>query len=169
MTGPVSDQGRPYCLGIFDAIEWFEKNNPLPKGYKVELTWVDYSYKIPEAQAAYDRFKAMGVKFLFLTGTGETAALAPKFTEDKIPALSASYAAELAKKEAQYYFFGQTDYSTHGRAMVQFVVEKMEGDAQRQPATSSKAWSRIPERPLRHGPDTCDQGHGEATRGGALP
>jgi branched-chain amino acid transport system substrate-binding protein len=147
MTGPVSDQGKPYCLGIFDAIEWFEKNYPLPKGYKVELTWVDYSYKIPEAQAAYDRFKAMGVKFLFLTGTGETAALAPKLTEDKIPALSASYAAELAKKEAQYYFFGQTDYSTHGRAMVMFVVEKwkeMHGGNPPRPPRLGLAYPNVP-------------------------
>jgi branched-chain amino acid transport system substrate-binding protein len=103
LTGPTSEQGKPACLGFMDAVEWFEKNYPLPKGYKVELIWVDYSYKVPEAQAAYERFKAMGVKFIFLYGTGDTLALAPQATMDKIPVSSWSLDAKLAKKETEYF------------------------------------------------------------------
>jgi hypothetical protein len=33
LTGPTSEQGKPACLGFMDAVEWFEKNYPLPKGY----------------------------------------------------------------------------------------------------------------------------------------
>jgi branched-chain amino acid transport system substrate-binding protein len=124
LTGPTSDVGKPYCLGVLDAVEWFEKNNPLPKGYKVDLAWVDYSYKIPEAQAAYNRFKALGVVAIIGWGTGDTIALAPTVAQDKIPYISASYSGELMKKETPYNFFPQTDYSSQGRAMVQFVVEK---------------------------------------------
>jgi branched-chain amino acid transport system substrate-binding protein len=124
LTGATSDVGKPYCLGVLDAIEWFEKNNPLPKGYKVDLAWVDYSYKIPEAQAAYNRFKALGVVAIIGWGTGDTIALAPTVAQDKIPYISASYSGELMKKETPYNFFPQTDYSSQGRAMVQFVVEK---------------------------------------------
>ena len=124
LTGPTSEQGKPACLGFMDAVEWFEKNYPLPKGYKVELIWVDYSYKVPEAQAAYERFKAMGAKFIFLYGTGDTLALAPQATMDKIPVSSWSLDAKLAKKETEYFFFAFPDYSTQGRAMVQFVTEK---------------------------------------------
>ncbi len=124
LTGATSDVGKPYCLGALDAIEWFEKNNPLPNGYKVDLAWVDYSYKIPEAQAAYNRFKALGVVAIIGWGTGDTIALAPTVAQDKIPYISASYSGELMKKETPYNFFPQTDYSSQGRAMVQFVVEK---------------------------------------------
>jgi branched-chain amino acid transport system substrate-binding protein len=124
LTGATSDVGKPYCLGVLDAIEWFEKNDPLPKGYKVDLAWVDYSYKIPEAQAAYNRFKALGVVAIIGWGTGDTIALAPTVAQDKIPYISASYSGELMKKETPYNFFPQTDYSSQGRAMVQFVVEK---------------------------------------------
>jgi branched-chain amino acid transport system substrate-binding protein len=159
LTGPTSDVGKPICLGALDAVEWFEKNYPLPKGYKVDLVWVDFSYKVPEAQAAYNRFKALGVVAILGWGTGDTLALAPTVAQDKIPYLSHSYSAELLKKETPYNFFPQTDYSSQGRAMVMFTGE-VEGDARRQPATSSEARPRLPERPLRHVTDTCDQGHG---------
>jgi len=124
LTGPTAEGGKPYCTGVLDAFEWLEKNYPLPKGYKVDVTWVDYSYKIPEAQAAYNRFKAMGVVAIIGYGTGDTLALAPQVAQDKIPYISISYSGELMKEETPYNFFPHTDYSTQGRAMVQFVVEK---------------------------------------------
>jgi branched-chain amino acid transport system substrate-binding protein len=111
-------------MGYIDAVEWFEKNYPLPKGYKVDLIWVDYAYKVPEAQAAYDRFKTLGVVAVLSLGTGDTLALAPSAAQDKIPFISISLSAELLRKETPYNFFPQTDYSSQGRAMVQFVVEK---------------------------------------------
>jgi branched-chain amino acid transport system substrate-binding protein len=43
---------------------------------------------------------------------------------DKIPVSSWSLDAKLAKKETEYFFFAFPDYSTQGRAMVQFVAEK---------------------------------------------
>jgi branched-chain amino acid transport system substrate-binding protein len=147
LTGATSDVGKPYCLGVLDAIEWFEKNNPLPKGYKVDLAWVDYSYKIPEAQAAYNRFKALGVVAIIGWGTGDTIALAPTVAQDKIPYISASYSGELMKKETPYNFFPQTDYSSQGRAMVQFVVEKwkeMHGGNPPRPPKLGLAYPNVP-------------------------
>jgi branched-chain amino acid transport system substrate-binding protein len=134
-------------LGVLDAVEWFEKNNPLPKGYKVDLAWVDYSYKIPEAQAAYNRFKALGVVAIIGWGTGDTIALAPTVAQDKIPYISASYSGELMKKETPYNFFPQTDYSSQGRAMVQFVVEKwkeMHGGNPPRPPKLGLAYPNVP-------------------------
>jgi len=147
LTGATSDVGKPYCLGVLDAIEWFEKNNPLPNGYKVDLAWVDYSYKIPEAQAAYNRFKALGVVAIIGWGTGDTIALAPTVAQDKIPYISASYSGELMKKETPYNFFPQTDYSSQGRAMVQFVVEKwkeMHGGNPPRPPKLGLAYPNVP-------------------------
>ncbi len=147
LTGATSDVGKPYCLGVLDAIEWFEKNYPLPKGYKVDLAWVDYSYKIPEAQAAYTRFKALGVVAIIGWGTGDTIALAPTVAQDKIPYISASYSGELMKKETPYNFFPQTDYSSQGRAMVQFVVEKwkeMHGGNPPRPPRLGLAYPNVP-------------------------
>jgi branched-chain amino acid transport system substrate-binding protein len=124
LTGPTSDVGKPYCLGVLDAVEWFEKNNPLPKGYKVDLAWVDYSYKIPEAQAAYNRFKALGAVAILSWGAGAAQALGPTLAQDKIPDITATCPAELMKEETPYSFYAQTDYATQGRAAVLFVVEK---------------------------------------------
>ena len=147
LTGGTSDVGKPYCLGVLDAVEWFEKNYPLPKGYKVDLAWVDYSYKIPEAQAAYNRFKALGVVAIIGWGTGDTIALAPTVAQDKIPYISASYSGELMKKETPYNFYPQTDYSSQGRAMVQFVVEKwkeMHGGNPPRPPRLGLAYPNVP-------------------------
>jgi branched-chain amino acid transport system substrate-binding protein len=147
LTGPTSDVGKPICLGALDAVEWFEKNYPLPKGYKVDLVWVDFSYKVPEAQAAYNRFKALGVVAILGWGTGDTLALAPTVAQDKIPYLSHSYSAELLKKETPYNFFPQTDYSSQGRAMVMFIVEKwkeMHGGNPPRPPKLGLAYPNVP-------------------------
>ena len=147
LTGPTADHGKPYLTGILDAHEWFEKNYPLPKGYKVELIWVDYSYKIPEAQAAYARFKALGVAAIIGYGTGDTLALAPTVAQDKIPYVSISLDAKLLRPETPYNFFPQTDYSTAGRAMVQFVVEewnKMHGGNPPRPPRLGLAYPNNP-------------------------
>ncbi len=147
LTGATSDVGKPYCLGALDAFEWFEKNYPLPRGYKVDVAWVDYSYKIPEAQAAYTRFKALGVVAVIGWGTGDTIALAPTVAQDKIPYISASYSGELMKRETAYNFFPQTDYSSQGRAMVQFAVEKwraMHGGNPPRPPKIGLAYPNVP-------------------------
>ncbi|MEN3048592.1 MAG: ABC transporter substrate-binding protein [Candidatus Caldarchaeales archaeon] len=147
LTGATSDVGKPYCLGALDAVEWFEKNYPLPQGYKVDLAWVDYSYKIPEAQAAYSRFKAIGVVALIGWGTGDTLALAPTVHNDKIPYISASYSGELMKKETMYNFFPQTDYSTQGRAFVKFAVDlwnQMHGGRAPRPPKLGLAYPNVP-------------------------
>lgn len=147
LTGATSDVGKPYCLGALDAHEWFEKNYPLPQGYKVDLAWVDYSYKIPEAQAAYSRFKALGVVAVIGWGTGDTLALAPTVHADKIPYISASYSGELMKKETAYNFFPQTDYSSQGRAFVKFAVDlwnQMHGGRPPRPPKLGLAYPNVP-------------------------
>ncbi|MCS7094907.1 MAG: ABC transporter substrate-binding protein [Thaumarchaeota archaeon] len=147
LTGGTSDVGKPYCLGALDAREWFEKFNPLPQGYKVDLAWVDYSYKIPEAQAAYSRFKALGVVAIIGWGTGDTLALAPTVHSDKIPYISASYSGELLKNTTMYNFFPQTDYSSQGRAFVRFAVDlwnQMHGGRAPRPPKLGLAYPNVP-------------------------
>ena len=147
LTGATADVGRPYCLGVLDAHEWFERNYPLPGGYKVDLIWVDYSYRTPEAQAVYDRFKALGVVAIIGWGTGSTAALAPTVTRDKVPYLSPALGAELLKPEVSYVFLTMSDYSTQGRGMVQFVVEKwkeMHGGNPPRPPRLGLAYPNVP-------------------------
>lgn len=117
LTGPTSDVGKDAALGIREAVQYVNDTGGI-NGKRLRLYLYDYGYRVPEAITTYKRFrdfdKVVGV---LGWGTGDTEALSPTVSRDRIPYLSHSFAAKLTDpKTAPYNFVYGTDYSSNGRA-----------------------------------------------------
>ena len=116
MTGATSDVGKDYALGIAEAIHYVNENGGV-NGKEIKLYQFDYGYRVPEALTKYKLFKRLGCVAVLGWGTGDTEALSPTVTKDKMPYISASYSGHLTDpKKTPYNLFFATDYSTNARA-----------------------------------------------------
>ncbi|MBI4671050.1 MAG: ABC transporter substrate-binding protein [Chloroflexi bacterium] len=117
LTGPTSDVGKDYALGIQEAIKCLNEAGGV-NGKLIKLAQADYGYRVPEALTTYKRYRDFDKIIALLGwGTGDTAALSPTVANDKIPDISASYSGELSNPaKAPYNFYAATDYSTNARA-----------------------------------------------------
>jgi len=125
MTGATSDVGKDYALGIAEAYRYVNDNGGI-NGKEVKLYQFDYGYRIPEALTKYNLFKRLKCKLVQGWGTGDTEALSPTVTKDKMPYVSASYSAHLTDpKKTPYNLFFSTDYSTNARAALTAWYDKV--------------------------------------------
>ncbi len=116
MTGATSDVGKDYAMGIAEAVHYINDNGGI-NGKKVKLYQFDYGYRVPEALTKYKLFKRLKCVAVLGWGTGDTEALSPTVTKDKIPYVSASYSGHLTNpKKTPFNLFAATDYSTNARA-----------------------------------------------------
>jgi branched-chain amino acid transport system substrate-binding protein len=123
-TGATSDVGKDYALGIAEAIHYVNDNGGI-NGKKIKLYQFDYGYRIPEALTKYKLFKRLKVVAVLGWGTGDTEALSPTITKDKMPYVSASYSAHLTNPaKTPYNLFFATDYSTNARAAITAWFDK---------------------------------------------
>ena len=124
MTGATSDVGKDYALGIAEAIHYVNDNGGI-NGKKIKLYQFDYGYRIPEALTKYKLFKRLKVSAVLGWGTGDTEALSPTVTKEKMPYVSASYSGHLTDpKKTPYNLFFATDYSTNARAAITAWFDK---------------------------------------------
>jgi branched-chain amino acid transport system substrate-binding protein len=123
-TGATSDVGKDYALGIAEAIHYVNDAGGV-NGKKIKLYQFDYGYRIPEALTKYKLFKRLKVAAVLGWGTGDTEALSPTITKDKMPYVSASYSAHLTDPaKTPYNLFFATDYSTNARAAITAWFDK---------------------------------------------
>jgi len=116
MTGATSDVGKDYAMGIAEAYHYVNAEGGI-NGKPVKLYQFDYGYRIPEALTKYNMFKRLKCKLVQGWGTGDTEALSPTITKDKMPYVSASYSAHLTDPaKTPFNLFFSTDYSTNARA-----------------------------------------------------
>ena len=124
MTGATSDVGKDYALGIQEAIHYINDNGGV-NGKQIKLYQFDYGYRIPEALTKYKLFKRLKCAAILGWGTGDTEALSPTVTKDKMPYVSASYSAHLTNPaKTPYNLFAATDYSTNARAALTAWFDK---------------------------------------------
>jgi branched-chain amino acid transport system substrate-binding protein len=124
VTGATSDVGKDYALGISDAIHYVNDQGGI-NGKQIKLYQFDYGYRIPEALTKYKLFKRLKVAAVLGWGTGDTEALSPTITKDKMPYVSASYSAHLTNpQKTPYNLFAATDYSTNARASITAWFDK---------------------------------------------
>jgi len=124
VTGATSDVGKDYALGISEAIHYVNDNGGI-NGKQIKLYQFDYGYRIPEALTKYKLFKRLKVAAVLGWGTGDTEALSPTITKDKMPYVSASYSAHLTNpKKTPFNLFAATDYSTNARAAITAWFDK---------------------------------------------
>ena len=132
MTGPTAFIGKVYANGIRDSLDYINANGGID-GTALEYETIDYSYKVPQAIAAYKKWKSRK-KMVAMQGwgTADTEALISFVAKDKTPVFSASYSGHLTdptgvnpntKKPAPYNFFYGASYSDACRGLVQWAAD----------------------------------------------
>ena len=120
MSGPTAFVGKAYANGVRDSLAYINAHGGI-KGTKLESETIDYGYKVPQAIAAYKKWKSRN-KMVAMQGwgTADTEALISFVARDKTPVFSASYSGHLTdptgknphtKKPAPYNFFYGASYS----------------------------------------------------------
>ena len=148
LTGITSDVGKSYAQAVRDAVEWTNSHGGI-NGKRIKLVDVDYGYKIPEAIAAYKRMvNDDKVVMIAGWGTGDTEALRGQAATDKIPYVSASFAAPVSDPSKNpYNFFVAPTYSDQLRAWLQWVKDDWK-DKSRAPRVAAlfgdNAYGRAP-------------------------
>ncbi len=148
LTGITSDVGKSYAQGVRDAVEWVNAHGGV-NGKRIKLVDVDYGYKIPEAIAAYKRMvNDDKVVMIAGWGTGDTEALRGQAAADKIPYVSASFAAPISDPTKNpYNFFVAPTYSDQLRAWLLWVKDDWK-DKSRKPKVAAmfgdNAYGRAP-------------------------
>jgi len=148
LTGITSDVGKSYAQGVRDAVEWVNAHGGI-NGKRFKLIDVDYGYKIPEAIAAYKRMvNDDKVVMIAGWGTGDTEALRGQAASDKVPYVSASFAAPVSDPTKNpYNFFVAPTYSDELRAWLKWIKDDWK-DKSRNPKVAAlfgdNAYGRAP-------------------------
>ncbi|MEW6768692.1 MAG: ABC transporter substrate-binding protein [Pseudomonadota bacterium] len=131
-SGPTSDVGTPFGQGVADTFAYVNKNGGIA-GKPVTLDTNDYGYQVPRAIALYKKWSSPDGKVAAILGwgTADTEALKKFVAEDKIPDMSASYAAALSDptgaggktEAAPYNFFYGPSYSDALRGMLTWAAD----------------------------------------------
>ncbi len=125
ITGPTSAVGKDYAAGAMAGAKYLNQKGGI-NGDMLKLISNDYAYKIPEAVQLYKKYKSVDKVFVIQGwGTGDTNALRPLITRDKIVYFSASYDGNLTNpKKTPYNFFIGTSYSTAIRLALTYAKEQ---------------------------------------------
>jgi branched-chain amino acid transport system substrate-binding protein len=135
ITGATGDVGKQYAEAVLDYVRYVNEVKGGINGQEWKLFHTDYQYQIPQAIAAYKKYKSQDQVVAILGwGTGDTEAMAPMISKDEIPYLSASYSVHLTDAtKFPYNFIGTTSYSTQARVACQFVKQDWKQWAARPP------------------------------------
>ncbi|MCK4830974.1 ABC transporter substrate-binding protein [bacterium] len=122
LTGPTSDVGVDYHLGVTDAVRWINDHGGV-NGKNIDLIDNDYGYDIKKAKGLYKRYiNEHNVQMIQGWGTGDTEALRADVNKDSVVFMSASYSAALTDPfYTPYNFFVGTDYSTSIRLAIKYI------------------------------------------------
>src|SRR5687768_9132759 len=127
LSGPTSDVGVAYADGVKDRAEQVNAEGGV-EGREIELISDDYAYEVPQAEQLYSRLKSEQVVAIQGWGTGDTEALSPRITQDKIPYFSASYSENVADPaETPFNFVAGMTYSDQMRTVLDFIAEDAGG------------------------------------------
>ena len=123
LSGPTSDVGVAYAEGERAYIAFANARN-LVKGRKLELLGQDTGYNVARSEAYYQQLRTSGIVALFGWATADTEAFKGRVAADKLPYLSASYAASVANpRETPYNFFIAPSYSQQMRIALRYVAK----------------------------------------------
>ncbi|MBI5955982.1 MAG: ABC transporter substrate-binding protein, partial [Chloroflexi bacterium] len=91
VTGPYAPITLPLVNAFEDALKYINEKGGI-RGAKVEHEWMDTGGKLPQAIAAYNKFREATPKpiVMLIYGSTEGEALKERFAEDKITVLSYS-------------------------------------------------------------------------------
>lgn len=129
-SGPTADVGVPFGQGSADTMAWVNQKGGV-NGTRINVDTVDYGYQVPRAVTQYKKWVGDNVAAIIGWGTADTEALTSFVARDRIPYVSASYAAALTDpsgasgktKAAPYNFFYGPSYSDAVRAMLTWAAQ----------------------------------------------
>ena len=103
LTGPASSWGQFHEKGQRDYFRYVNDVKGGVSGNKIEMITVDTAYKVPEAQAAVQKFALQDkVDIIATWGAGEGLAAKPIVQKYKIPTINYSTSWEILEKPVDY-------------------------------------------------------------------
>lgn len=123
ITGPTSDAGSKYALGVADYCRWANEKNPIP-GYTLKCETRDDVYDNSKTQRNVEDY-AQNVKISGFLGysTGGTLQIRSLLRELQLPAITATYHAGLLDgADGDYVFLPISSYSEQLVSLVEYVA-----------------------------------------------
>ncbi len=122
LTGPASSWGQFHERGQRDYFRYVNEVKGGVYGNKIEMITVDTAYKVPEAQAAVEKFALQDkVDIIATWGAGEGLAAKPKVQKYKIPTINYSTSWEILEKPVDYMYLPFGSYKMDCYAVLEYI------------------------------------------------
>jgi len=125
ITGPTSDAGSPYSMGVADYFRYVNDMKILGDD-RIECEIRDDQYKTDVTKRNFEDFMTKGITFYLNYSTGSTLALKKDFEETKMPTIPASFhAGNLI--DSNYIFLPIASYSAQAIGLAEYIVKNHKG------------------------------------------
>ena len=122
LTGPASSWGQFHEKGQRDYFRYVNDVKGGVFGNKIEMISVDTAYKVPEAQAAVQKFALQDkVDIIATWGAGEGLAAKPIVQKYKIPTINYSTSWEILEKPVDYMYLPFGSYKMDCYAVLEYI------------------------------------------------
>jgi len=122
LTGPASSWGQFHEKGQRDYFRYVNEVKGGVFGNKIEMITVDTAYKVPEAQAAVNRFVLQDkVDMIATWGAGEGLAAKPIVQKYKVPTINYSTSWEILEKPVDYMYLPFGSYKMDCHAVLEYI------------------------------------------------
>jgi branched-chain amino acid transport system substrate-binding protein len=122
LTGPASTWGQFHEKGQRDYFKYVNEVKGGIYGNKIEMITVDTAYKVPEAQAAVNRFVLQDkVDMIATWGAGEGLAAKPIIQKYKVPTINYSTSWEILEKPVDYMYLPFGSYKMDCHAVFSYI------------------------------------------------
>ena len=122
LTGPASTWGQFHEKGQRDYFKYVNEVKGGVHGNKIEMITVDTAYKVPEAQAAVQKFALQDeVDIIATWGAGEGLAAKPIVQKYKIPTINYSTSWEILEKPVDYMYLPFGSYKMDCYAVLEYI------------------------------------------------
>jgi len=122
LTGPASTWGQFHEKGQRDYFRYVNEVKGGVYGNKIEMITVDTAYKVPEAQAAVNKFVLQDkVDMIATWGAGEGLAAKPIIQKYKVPTINYSTSWEILEPPVDYMYLPFGSYKMDCRAVLEYI------------------------------------------------
>lgn len=122
LTGPASSWGQFHEKGQRDYFRYVNEVKGGIHGNNIEMITVDTAYKVPEAQAAVNRFVLQDkVDMIATWGAGEGLAAKPIVQKYKVPTINYSTSWEILEKPVDYMYLPFGSYKMDCHAVFEYI------------------------------------------------
>lgn len=122
LTGPASTWGQFHEKGQRDYFRYVNEVKGGIYGNKIEMITVDTAYKVPEAQAAVNKFVLQDkVDMIATWGAGEGLAAKPIIQKHKVPTINYSTSWEILEKPVDYMYLPFGSYKMDCHAVLEYI------------------------------------------------